>query len=199
MVQITTALVAAAIIVPAIAAPVIECVILPYNIDLPLPLPVLPLDEKKLKLVHQFHNPGHVNSNSINPAANVLLQGKATKSLLAHKPAVAGTGAAKDIKRIAASIIQKQPRELELDAWDPRFNFGKVLKTAGRIASNFIREDETLDLAERDLEDDELEDRRFNFGMVFKTVEKVASNFIRDVETGDNYVIREVADIDELD
>ncbi|KAF4611236.1 hypothetical protein D9613_007076 [Agrocybe pediades] len=92
-------------------------------------------------------------------------------------------GAAGFAGTVAALNTQQQRdfEDAELDARDPKFSLGKVFKTAGKIASNFIREDE-MDLAERDFEEDELEARKFSIGKIFKTVGKVASNFIREDE-----------------
>lgn len=91
--------------------------------------------------------------------------------------------------------------ELELSARDPRFSFGKVFKTVGKVAGNFIREDKIMDMAERDFDDAEFLGARDPgiFGGVFKLGSKVVKSFIRDEETGEIYVVREAADIDELD
>jgi hypothetical protein len=70
--------------------------------------------------------------------------------------------------------------DAELDARDPKFNFGKVFGKVAGVASNFIRDDETGDIYVRD--------PKFNFGKVFGKVAGVASNFIR-----------ETPQIDELD
>jgi hypothetical protein len=92
---------------------------------------------------------------------------------------------------VALMNTQQHRRDFdELDARDPKFNFGKVLGKVAGVASNFIRDDETGDIYVREYDDAELDarDPKFNFGKVLGKVAGVASNFIRDDESGEMYV-----------
>ena len=59
----------------------------------------------------------------------------------------------KCLASVAALNTQQQQRDFDDSELDARhFNIGKVFKTVGKVASNFIREDE-MDLAEREFDD----------------------------------------------
>jgi hypothetical protein len=85
---------------------------------------------------------------------------------------------------VALMNTQQHRRDFdELDAREPKFNFGKVLGKVAGVASNFIRDDETGEIYVR-YDDAELDARepKFNFGKVLGKVAGVASNFIREID-----------------
>jgi len=85
---------------------------------------------------------------------------------------------------VALMNTQQHRRDFdELDAREPKFNFGKVLGKVAGVASNFIRDDETGEVYAR-YDDAELDARepKFNFGKVLGKVAGVASNFIREID-----------------
>ncbi|KAF9565873.1 hypothetical protein CPC08DRAFT_142447 [Agrocybe pediades] len=92
-----------------------------------------------------------------------------------------------------AALNTQQQRDFDDSELDARhFSLGKVFKTVGKVAGNFIREDEM------ELDAREPEPEPFLIGGLVKTAFKAAKHFIRDEETGDIYVVRETS-FDELD
>jgi len=92
------------------------------------------------------------------------------------------------------ALMNSQPRDLEeaeIDARDPKFRIGSIFKTVGKVAGNFIRDDETGDIYIRDYDDAELDARDPGLNPIFRHVsKKVDTNFIR---------VREDAELDARD
>ena len=107
------------------------------------------------------------------------------------------------------SNASKYQRSTELSGLDARrVNFGKVFRTVGKIASNFIREDAMDNLEEREFDNialysysRELKPTRtgpISRGALRQVVD-VGKHFIRDEERGAIYVMREARAIDGFD